>query len=400
MTGAVVAGSESTSRDSSPQESSTRRVAIERFEVRDFRNIARADLTFSPAGLAIIGPNGHGKTNLLEAIHYLHTLRSVRGARDVDLVRFGSEGFHVHATATGAAVDDMRVGFLRHGKKKRVTLDGVERTRLADALGAVPSVMFSPRDVELVSGAPSERRRFLDIVLATTSPRYLQALQRYRAALVRRNATLREVARHGHPPARVAVWEPALAESAATLWCERVRWTRWAARRMAALCETIGERERVTLRYHSSLASPDEEPNEGDIQARMTASLADDRAHDIRRGLTHSGPHRDDLLLLLGGHALRAFGSAGQQRTSAIALRLLERETLRERTARSPIILLDDPFAELDPQRAARILEVLASGEMGQTMLAVPRDADIPRAFTTLERARVRDGEIGAYHDA
>jgi DNA replication and repair protein RecF len=371
-------------------------VVLDTLELRDFRNIARADLSFSSAGLAIVGPNGHGKTNLLEAIHYLHALRSMRGARDPDLVRFGAEGFHVHATVSGAAVDDMRVGFIRHGKKKRVTLDGVERTRLADALGGVPSVMFSPRDVELVGGAPTERRRFLDIVLATTSPRYLVALQRYRAALVRRNATLREVARHGHTPARIAVWEPALAESAATLWCERVRWTQWAASRMAELCAAIGERERVTLRYQSSLAPVEEHPDEADIHQRMLSALERDRSHDTKRGLTHSGPHRDDLALMLGGHALRAFGSAGQQRTAAIALRLLERETLRERTRRSPIILLDDPFAELDAQRAASILELLAAGEMGQTILAVPRDDDVPRAFTTLERRVVRDGVIGA----
>ncbi|MEO7962631.1 MAG: hypothetical protein ABIT38_01845, partial [Gemmatimonadaceae bacterium] len=227
------------------------------------------------------------------------------------------------------------------------------------------------------------------------SPRYLAALQRYRAALVRRNATLREVARRGHTPARIAVWEPALAESAATLWCERVRWTRWAAERMAELCSAIGERERVTLRYQSSLSPADDVPDEGDIQTRMTAALERDRSHDTKRGLTQSGPHRDDLALLLGSHALRAFGSAGQQRTAAIALRLLERETLRERTGRAPIILLDDPFAELDSQRSARILDLLAAGEMGQTILAVPRDDDVPRAFTMLERRSVRDGVIG-----
>ena len=378
--------------EEAPAVSLTTPVALRTLTLRDFRNIARADLDIPPRGLAIVGPNGHGKTNLLEAIHYLHVLRSVRGARDPDLVRFGAGGFHIHATASGAVVDDMRAGFLRHGKRKRVTLDGVERSRLADALGALPSVMFSPRDVELVSGSPTERRRFLDIMLATTSPRYLPALQRYRAALVRRNATLREVARHGHSAARIAVWEPALAEAAATLWSERVRWTRWAAPRMAELCAAIGEREPVVLRYQSALASGDEDVGEAVIRDRMTSALERDRAHDTRRGLTHSGPHRDDLTLLLGTHALRAFGSAGQQRTAAIALRLLERETLRGRTGRSPIILLDDPFAELDAARAARILRLLAEGVVGQTILAVPRGDDIPSEYTTLDRRVVLDG--------
>ena len=367
-------------------------VALRTLSLRDFRNVARADLVVPARGLVVVGPNGHGKTNLLEAIHYLHALRSVRGARDPDLVRFDAEGFFVHATVAGAAAEDVRAGFLRQGKRKRVTLDGVERSRLADALGAVPSVMFSPRDVELVGGSPTERRRFLDIMLATTSPRYLPALQRYRAALVRRNATLREVARHGHSPARIAVWEPALAEAAATLWVERVRWTRWAAPRMAALCDAIGEREPVVLRYQTALASVAEDVGEEMIRERMAAALERDRSHDTRRGLTHSGPHRDDLSLLLGAHPLRAFGSAGQQRTAAIALRLLERETLRQRTGRSPIILLDDPFAELDAVRASRILRLLADGELGQTILVVPRGDDIPPAYTSLDRWSVRDG--------
>lgn len=153
-------------------------VALVALSVRDFRNLQRVEVEVPAAGMVVVGPNGHGKTNLLEAIHYLHTLRSVRGARDVELVRFGAEAFHLAATIAGAGVDAMRVGFARVGKRKKVVLDGAECSRLADAFGAVPSVMFSPRDVELVAGAPTERRRFLDITLATTSRRYLTALQR------------------------------------------------------------------------------------------------------------------------------------------------------------------------------------------------------------------------------
>ena len=372
-------------------------VAITTLAIRDFRNIARLDLALPARGVAIVGSNGHGKTNLLEAIHYLHALRSVRGARDVDLVRFGAEAFHVAATVRSAAVDDMRVGFAKSARRKKVVLDGAECERLADALGAVPSVMFSPQDVALVSGAPAERRRYLDITLATTSRRYLAALQKYRAALVRRNASLREAARRGADASRVAVWEPALAEAGAALWCERVRWTRWAAPRFSELVAAIGERQQVTIDYHSALAPVDAVvADESVVRAQLSAALERDRPHDLRRLMTHSGPHRDDLLIRLGGRSMRTFGSAGQQRTSAIALRLLERETLRDRTGRSPVVLLDDPFAELDVDRARNILRVLAGGAMGQTILVVPRANDVPGEYTALERHHMVDGVLDA----
>jgi DNA replication and repair protein RecF len=166
--------------------------------VRDFRNLAVLELPLAPSGVVVIGENGQGKTNLLEAVAYLGQLRSVRGARDADVVRFGAAGFHVRGTrAPGAVPQVVGVGYERPGKQKRVTLDGVEVPRLASALGAVPSVGFSPADVALVAGGPGERRRYLDVLLALTAPGYLAALQRYRGALERRNALLRQGVRGG-----------------------------------------------------------------------------------------------------------------------------------------------------------------------------------------------------------
>jgi DNA replication and repair protein RecF len=130
------------------------------------------------------------------------------------------------------------------------------------------------------------------------------------------------------------------------------------------------------------------------VSAALAHALEGKRALDLRRGLTHAGPHRDDLALTLDGRELRAFGSAGQQRTAAIALRLLEGETLRERLGAAPLLLLDDPFAELDARRSARILELLAAQGLGQTLLTVPRENDIPPALTQLARWRIADGVI------
>jgi DNA replication and repair protein RecF len=370
------------------------RVVLGALALRDFRNLARLDLGFPSAGAVVVGENGQGKSNLLEAIYYLHLLRSVRGARDVDVVRFGAPGFHISARTSGGAYHELSAGFERQGRRKRVKLDGGEPPRLSDALGALPCVLFSPADVDLVAGAPSSRRRYLDILLALSSRPYLAALQRYRAALAQRNAALRETLRGTGARAeqRVAVWEAPLAEHGAVLWRDRVAWSEQCGARFAELCAAIGEQAPVAMRYTTSL-----EPSSAsvqDIADALTRALEQRRGLDMRRGITHAGPHRDDLALTLDGRELRAFGSAGQQRTSAIALRLLEAETLRERLGAAPLFLLDDPFAELDARRSSRILDLLADQGMGQTLLTVPRESDIPPALSSLARWRIAGGVI------
>lgn len=367
----------------------TPRVWLQHAAIRDFRNLEKVDLDFPEAGLALIGENGQGKTNLLEAICYLEVLRSVRGARDQDVVRFGERGFHITLSVRTDTDHELGVGFDTAGKRKRVTRDGVALPRLSDAFGGLPAVMFSPRDIQLIAGSPGERRRYLDLVLALTSRRYLSALQHYRAALLQRNAALRDAARNPTAENSVAVWEPALAEAGAVITCERAQWVTTHADEFARICVNIGEEGEPRMSYQSSLAR-----DGGELREALAAALDRQRPHDIRRGLTHAGPHRDDLNLDLAGRELRTFGSAGQQRTAAIALRMLEAATLRAGCGLESILLLDDPFAELDVRRSARILELLGNAGLGQVILAVPRDTDIPPELVRLERARIRGGII------
>jgi DNA replication and repair protein RecF len=364
-------------------------VHLHRLIVRDFRNLEHVDLEAPAAGFVVLGDNGQGKTNLLEAVYYLHLFRSMRGARDVELVRFGAAGFHVAAHADGAPHDSVRAGFERATGRKRLLLDDVECARLSDALGAIPSVAFAPADVGIIGGPPALRRRFFDVALATTSRRYLVALQRYRHALAQRNAALRAA----DARALAGVWEAPLAEQGAILRRERTAWVQWAAPRFAGLGEALGERQALGLRYRSAVDVDGGAPEEV-VRDALAEALARHRERDVERGATHTGPHRDDLDLRLDGHALRHFGSAGQQRTAAIALRLLECAWYRERMAREPVILLDDPLAELDPERAARVLAMLTARESGQAVLAVPRPDDIPEAWTALARFRVREGAV------
>jgi DNA replication and repair protein RecF len=357
------------------------------FALQTFRNVTTAELTLPSEGIVVVGDNGQGKSNLVEAIGYLRLLRSGRGARDRDCIQHGAAAFHLSASLEGVTATRVTAAVDRQGRKK-VTLDGREPERLTEALDALPSVTFSPRDVDLVAGGPQERRRYLDITLALTSPRYLQALRHYRAALSRRNAALREAARTGGSTtdlAAVAAWEPALAQHGATLITERQAWVRSRSAEFVARCAAIGETATTGLRYAGTFAE--------DASAEsLLEALQRQRALDVRRGLTQTGPHRDDLALTLDGHDLRVVGSAGQQRTAAIVLRLLEAATHQGATGVMPLLLLDDPFAELDRGRTERILALLDGIGDGQHLVCVPRADEIPTRFTRLARWTVRAG--------
>jgi DNA replication and repair protein RecF len=295
----------------------------------------------------------------------------------------------VAAESEGTRWDRIGAGFERESGRRRILLDGVPCQRVSDALGALPSVAFAPADVVLVAGGPAARRRWLDVTLAATSPRYLATLRDYRAALAQRNAALR--ARSRASPA--AVWDSALATLGATLTIDRSAFLDWARPRALAHAATLGERGALEMRYRSGEALPPG-ASEEDVRDAIATALVTGRERDTERGVTHHGPHRDDVDLRLDGVSLRRYGSAGQQRTAAIALRLIERAWHRERGGRDPVLLLDDPVAELDRGRATRVLELLTSEPAGQVLLAVPREDDIPPALTALSRRRVRSGTV------
>lgn len=377
-----------------PVAAAVRAGRLDRVTLRDFRNIAEAEVRLDANGIVVVGDNGQGKSNLIEAIAYLRLLRSARGARDRDLIRFGESAFHLAAELSDAGAHRAGIGVDKQGRK-RITLDGGEPERLSDALDTLPSVTFAPRDVDLVAGSPAERRRYLDITLALTSPAYLHALRRYRAALLRRNAALRSAVRAGRAAqSAVTAWEPALAEQGAVLVTHRREWVAEQGAEYARLCAAVGESGASAIAYDSSLAEA------ADPRAALLAQLERQREQDIRRGLTHAGPHRDDLSLALDGRDLRTVGSAGQQRSAAIVLRLIESATHTQRAGITPLLLLDDPFAELDRHRTARILTLLEEAAPGQCVLAVPREDEIPARFTRLARWRVEGGTFASEEGA
>lgn len=345
--------------------------------VRGFRNLADATLQLPEQGLVLLGRNGHGKTNLLEALAYPVLFRSLRGARDRDVARFGGPGFHVGITRSDGTL--IATTWEAATGRKRVVVAGEEHPRITDALGAWLAVSFLPTDLALVQEGAAERRRWVDRMLSLGQTSYLEALLRYRAAVAQRNAALRRGDQR-----TAAAFDEGLATAGAVVVRGRLDWLVNAERIWRAELARLGEPLAVTLRYKgdAALAEPDAWP----------ARLAATQGRDLQRGQTHVGPHRDDLVLGLAGRALREFGSTGQQRTAAIGLRLLEHDTLSQSRQTRPALLVDDVFAELDATRqdhlAVRLQETGA-----QLVVTAPRAEDVPERLEAV-RWHVSDGEI------
>jgi DNA replication and repair protein RecF len=337
-------------------------VRLQRLVTRGYRNLVDLDVEPPATGAAILGSNAQGKTNLLEAIYYPVLFRSFRGSPDQQVVR-GGLGFHVEAHVEGARAQIVAVTYL--GRKKRITVDGDEAVRLADAAGTWLAVAFLPADLGLASGPAVERRGYLDRLLSLADRGYLRSLTRYRAALAQRNSALRqnrlEVAQ---------AFAGVLAEAGADLVRRRLQWVVGAAEQFAGEFECLGEAGVATLAYRgrTDLADP----------TAWDDALSDALREDQARGMTTVGPHRDDLVLEIGGRRLRDYGSTGQQRSAAVALKLIEIAGLREARGTEPALLLDDVFAELDRERQTRLtLRLLGSGER-QVFVTSPRPDELP----------------------
>lgn len=335
---------------------------LRRLVARGYRNLADLDREAPSAGLVLLGANAQGKTNLLEAIYYPVLFRSFRGAADGQVLREAS-GFSVEVHVGGGTASTVAAAY--SARKKRITVDGEEIERLSDSVGNWLAVTFLPSDVGLASGPAAERRQYLDRVLSLSDRRYLRALTSFRAALAQRNSALRQ----GRADMAQAFDQPlSLAGAALVRW--RMDWVAGAAEQFAAELESLGERGKASLRYRGKpeLADP----------AAWDAALVESLPEDCARSATTAGPHRDDLVLEVGGRRLRDYGSTGQQRSAAIALKLIEISSLRLARATEPALLLDDVFAELDRERQTRLAaRLLDSGER-QVFVTSPRRDELP----------------------
>ena len=311
--------------------------------LRDFRNYARLDVDFTPGFHVLLGDNAQGKTNILEAIYLMATLRSFRGVGGAQMIRHGAKGYFVGGNVVGQGDHEIKLYWAL--RERKLALDGQPVKRLGDYFGALRTVVFCTEDLQLIKGAARSRRRFMDLLLAQTQPGYLALLQRYMNAVRSRNALLKQ---HHPDEATLESFSAELVKLGNELICARRELVpkfsplaRLAYRRIA------NDAEELRLEYRPG------------VKNDFAVELAQSRARERTFRATIVGPHRDDLQLLQNDKSAAQFGSEGQKRTLAIALKMAQAEFLAGMHGSPPILLIDDVMGELDLKRRSGFLPLL-----------------------------------------
>jgi len=325
-----------------------------------FRNYNSLSVQFSPGLNVLYGDNAQGKTNLLEAIHFLATGRSHRTSRDQDLIMEGRPALRARAEVvrkTGSIEVELNYGL---ETRKQLKINGVPERKIARLVGSLAVVFFSPDDLQLLKGPPSGRRRFLDLELSQISQNYLHHLMTYNRLVNQRNTLLKQPTVDAH---LLAVYDDQLVETAAQLIVRRAE----AVRRLSPLAAHFHAllsdgREDLRLAYQSQGVDEEGQADLDSVAARLRRALASLQGEERRRQVTLVGPHRDDIAIWVAGRDARLYASQGQQRTAVLALKLAELQFMTEEIGEAPVLLLDDVASELDPNRRNYLLAVVQEG--------------------------------------
>lgn len=393
---------------------------VSELELEEFRSYRRLELQLEPAGLRLVGDNASGKSTLLEAIAMLATTRSTRTSAERELInwRSGEElGVPPFARARGAiqrrdrAVEvelalQLDPNRLTHVKKS-IRLNG-RAARAMDAVGSLNAVLFSPEDIDLISGSPGGRRRYLDLTISQFDSRYLRALSRYSRVLEQRNSLLKSLAGSGvgarsrSAAEQLSFWDAELVAHGAVIITRRLV----TVDRLAALAgerfAKLAARDDLVVGYASTVLVPEEQrataKEFSELQAvvvrNFERALEESRSDEFRRGATLVGPHRDDLTFSLGQLDVGLYGSRGQQRLVVVALKLAITSLMTDIVGEPPVLLLDDVLSELDANHRAWVLETAAKA--GAQVIVTATDAELLRqpALAHLPAARVTAGSI------
>lgn len=313
----------------------------------NFRNYALERVEFEEGLHLVTGANAQGKTNLLEAVLWLSTGRILRGHKEAEVIRQGETLTRVEGETSPHGT--LIAGVLQIGARKRMFLNSVALARASDVLGRLPTVVFSNLDLDIVRGDASSRRAFLDEELAQMSPAYLRDLAAYKRALEQRNALLKQAHERHVGAGEFEIWEAQLANHGAALREMRVRFLGAISSQASEAHRAFSRGEAMHMTY-----SPREDLY---VAAGLQEMLVASRGEEIRRGSTSVGPHRDDFLIEVEGREARLFGSMGQQRTAAIAIKLSVASLIFDALGERPMILMDDVLSELDMTRRRELLE-------------------------------------------
>ena len=357
---------------------------VTHLSLTDFRSYEVVDLTFDPGVTALVGPNGQGKTNLVEAVGYVASHGSHRVATDAPLVRSGAQRAVVRCAVARADRTTLVELEIVPGSSNRVRVNRSPLSRPREALGVLRTVLFAPEDLALVKGDPDGRRRFLDDLLVARAPRFAGVRGDYERVLRQRYALLKSAGstiKAGRGDVRTLdVWDTHLATAGAELLAGRLRLVRELAPAVAVSYEAISDgQDDAGVGYRSTLGddvTADAPADRELLQARLLEAMARSRAAELERGVSLVGPHRDDLVLTLGGFPARGYASHGESWSLALSLRLASYDVLRGDGSdeAEPVLILDDVFAELDVRRRTRLAKLVAGAEQVLVTAAVAQD--------------------------
>ncbi|WP_018832282.1 DNA replication/repair protein RecF [Salinispora tropica] len=371
---------------------------VRRLELVDFRSYERVGVDLEPGANVLVGPNGVGKTNLIEALGYVATLDSHRVATDAPLVRMGAAAGIIRCAVVHEGRELLVELEIVPGRANRARLGRSPARRARDVLGALRLVLFAPEDLELVRGDPAQRRRYLDDLLVLRQPRYAGVRTDYERVVRQRNALLRTayLARktggtRGGDLSTLAVWDDHLARHGAELLAGRLDLVAALAPHVNRAYDAVAAGAGAAgIAYRSSVELASSTADRADLTAALSDALAAGRAAEIERGTTLVGPHRDELTLTLGPLPAKGYASHGESWSFALALRLAGYDLLRA-DGIEPVLVLDDVFAELDTGRRDRLAELV--GDASQLLVTCAVEEDLP---ARLRGARfvVREGEV------
>lgn len=366
---------------------------VRSLSLEQFRNYDSLTLDIEKGSVhVLLGENGAGKTNILEALSILSLTKSCLGTEEADLLRWGTEYYRVRADVVSDAGEELTLEVVSQiaPRKQKACFVRDVRTPVSEMVGLLPVVLFLPRDLELFTGQPAERRRFLDQMLCQVSPLYLQHLATYQKILKQRNSLLRHIREGNARPSDLEVWNTTLAETGASVTVQRLELMEVLQCSLPKELEALSEAwEDVELCYLRKGESHTQE----ECSRELLQLLQHYQERDILLSSTTVGPHRDDWELSVEGRNITTFASRGQQRTAVLALQFLEVSFLELRRNEKPIILLDDVFSELDDRHQCALLESFDAHQVLITTTHLP---------TTLHDAHVwevRDGVVERSRD-
>ncbi|MDF2672846.1 MAG: recF [Clostridiales bacterium] len=330
---------------------------LKSLELKNFRNYIGLNLNFNKGLNIFVGENAQGKTNIVESIYYISSIKSHRTSRDKDLIKWGKTKTYIKAEVVKNFGEIIMEFLLSSEEKRAIKINGIKKTKTSDILGAVNAVIFSPEDLKLVKEGPGIRRKFIDNELNQIRPKYHYALSQYNNCLMQRNTLLKSAKYSDSIKYTIEVFSEQLAEYGSFITEVRNEFIKKLGLIAKLMHRKITDgKEELEIVYQ---LSAEEFKDKNDVKNKLLKYYTENINDDISRGITMKGPHRDDLLIYINGMDARMYGSQGQQRTAALSLKLSELEIIKSEVGEYPILLLDDVLSELDSKRQSFLLTSL-----------------------------------------